>query len=261
MTSVLNFHNVSVIRDDHTILSGINWVVNPDERWAVIGPNGAGKTTLLQLASAHAKPTTGEATVIGESISADDVAELRTRLGFSSTAVARLIPDSESVLDAVMTAAWAVTARANEQYDDIDEKRAMRVLAEWKLDHLATRAFGTLSDGEQKRVQIARSIMTDPEILFLDEPAASLDLGSREELLGMLDGFASMRTAPAMILVTHHVDEIPAAFTHALVLKNGSVVSQGQIQDVVTSSVLTEAFGVPLHVEHVNGRFSARGIR
>ncbi|MFM6981686.1 MAG: ABC transporter ATP-binding protein [Microbacteriaceae bacterium] len=261
MTSVLNFQNVSVIRNDHAILSGINWVVNPDERWAVIGPNGAGKTTLLQLASAHTKPTTGLATVVGESIASDDVTELRTRLGFSSSAVARLIPDTETVLDAVMTAAWAVMARASEQYDDIDEKRAMRVLAEWKLDKLAARQFGTLSDGEQKRVQIARSIMTDPEILFLDEPAASLDLGSREELLLMLDGFASMRTAPAMILVTHHVDEIPAAFTHALVLKNGSVVSQGRIQEVLTSSVLSEAFGTQLHVEHINGRFSARGIR
>lgn len=261
MTAVLNFHNVSVIRDDHTILSGVDWVVQPDERWAVIGPNGAGKTTLLQLASANARPTSGSATVIGENISAEDVSELRTRLGFASTAISRLIPDTETVLDAVMTAAWAVTARANEQYDDIDEKRAMRVLGEWKLGHLSHRAFGTLSDGEQKRVQIARSIMTDPEILYLDEPAASLDLGSREELILMLEGFAAMRTAPAMVLVTHHVDEIPAAFTHALVLKNGSVVSQGRIEDVLTSHVLSEAFGTPLHVERNNGRFSARGIR
>lgn len=261
MTAVLNFQNVSVIRDDHTILSGVNWVVEPDERWAVIGPNGAGKTTLLQLASANARPTSGSALVVGENIASEDVSELRTRLGFASTAIARLIPDTETVLDAVMTAAWAVTARATEEYDEIDEKRAMRVLSEWKLAHLATRAFGTLSDGEQKRVQIARSIMTDPEILFLDEPAASLDLGSREELIHMLDGFASMRTAPAMILVTHHVDEIPAAFTHALVLKSGSVVSQGRIHDVLTSHVLSEAFGTPLHVEHQNGRFSARGIR
>ena len=158
----------------------------------------------------------------------------------------------------MLTAAYSVTGRWNESYEEIDTKRAQRVLAEWKLSHLEDRRFGDLSDGEQKRVQIARSVMTDPELLLLDEPAASLDLGAREELVGLLGGFAQHASSPAIVMVTHHVEEIPAGFGHALLLADGEVKAVGVIDEVLTSENLSDAFGLPLVVAKDGGRFSAR---
>ena len=261
MTLVAEFRDVAVIRDGNAILSGVNWSVQDDERWVIIGPNGAGKTTLLQMLAAQEHPTDGVVTILGERLGQGDLFELRPRIGFASTAMARRIPANESVLDVVLTAAWAVTGRWNEEYDDVDVKRAKRVLREWKLDHLEERTFGTLSDGEQKRTMIARAIMTDPEILLLDEPAASLDLGAREELVDLLGEFASSDMAPVIVMVTHHVEEIPAGFTHVLVMSQGRIHAAGPIADVLTSSVLTEAFGLPLTVTKSDGRYSARGSR
>jgi iron complex transport system ATP-binding protein len=172
--------------------------------------------------------------------------------------MARRLPAGETVLDVVMTAAYAVTGRWNEGYDEIDERRARRVLVEWKLDHLADRTFGTLSDGEQKRVQIARAIMTDPELLLLDEPAGSLDLGAREELVQLLGGFAQDPASPAIVMVTHHVEEIPAGFTHALLLRDGAVVAAGPLDEALTEATLADAFGIDIALTHENGRYSAR---
>lgn len=257
--SVVNFHNVSVVRDGNLILDDVDWAVNDDERWVIIGPNGAGKTTLLLLAAAHEHPTEGTVTVLDETLGEGDVFGLRPRLGLASTAMARLIPATETVVNVVMTAAWAVTGRWNEQYDVVDEDRARRVLSEWKLEHLADRTFGTLSDGEQKRTMIARAVMTDPEMLLLDEPAASLDLGSREELMHLLGDYATSPNAPVIIMVTHHVEEIPAGFTHALVLKDGRIHAAGPISTTLSSDVLSSAFGVPITVSRFAGRFAARG--
>ena len=157
-----------------------------------------------------------------------------------------------------MTAAYSVTGRWNEEYEDIDERRAQRVLAEWKLDHLSERTFGTLSDGEQKRVQIARAVMTDPEILLLDEPAASLDLGAREELLQLLGGYASQPKSPAIIMVTHHVEEIPRGFTHVLLLSEVKIVSSGPLEEALSANSLTEAFGIDIELTQADGRYTAR---
>lgn len=261
MSSVLQLHDVSVVRDGNTVLDSVNWTVEPDERWVVLGPNGAGKTTLLQIAAAALHPTSGEAKVLGEPIGHSDLAELRPRLGFASSALARRIPRSETVLDVVMTAAYAVTGRWNEEYEDIDERRARRVLGEWNLDHLAERTFGSLSDGEQKRVQIARSVMTDPEILLLDEPAASLDLGGREELLQLLGGYASDPSSPAIVMVTHHVEEIPLGFNRALLLANGGVAAQGPLEEVITAERLSETFGVEVELTELEGRYTVRARR
>ena len=184
--------------------------------------------------------------------------ELRPRIGFASTALARRVPGEEKVLDVVLTAAYSVTGRWNERYEEIDERRAQRVLAEWKLGSFEKRPFGELSDGEQKRVQIARAVMTDPELLLLDEPAASLDLGAREELLQLLSGYASAPQAPAIVMVTHHVEEIPRGFTHALLLANGRITAAGVVGEVLTSHNLSETFGLPLIVSNDGGRFSAR---
>lgn len=258
MTSVLEFSDVSVVRDNNTILDSISWTVDASERWVVLGPNGAGKTTLLRLAAAQMHPTSGRVTVLDDTLGAVDVFELRPRIGFASTAMARTVPRDELVLDVVLTAAHSVTGRWNEAYEAIDERRASRVLTEWKLEHLQDRRFGALSDGEQKRVQIARAIMTDPELLLLDEPAASLDLGSREELVHLLGGFASSPDAPAIIMVTHHVEEIPRGFTHALLLADGRIEAAGRLDEVMTSENLSGAFGLPLVVTSDSGRFTAR---
>jgi len=260
MASVLELTDVSIVRDGNTILNSISWSVDSDERWAILGPNGAGKTTLLQVASASIHPSSGVAKVLDDTLGKVDVFELRPRIGFASTALARRVPADETVLNVVLTAAYSVTGRWNESYEDIDDRRARRVLAEWKLADLADRRFGGLSDGEQKRVQIARAVMTDPELLLLDEPAASLDLGAREELLQLLSGYASAPAAPGIVMVTHHVEEIPPGFTHAMLLADGSIQAAGEIDEVLTAENLSSTFGLPLEISKSNGRFSARAV-
>ncbi len=258
MPSALDFTDVVVRRDGRNIVDRVTWQVADDQRWVVLGPNGAGKTTLLQLADTLMHPTSGTVTILGEMLGRTDVFEIRPRIGFASTAMARRIPREETVLNVVLTAAYSVTGRWNEVYENIDERRALRVLGEWKLDHLADRTFGTLSDGEQKRVQIARAVMTDPELLLLDEPTASLDLGAREELLGLLSGYASSPTTPARVMVTHHVEEIPVGFTHVMLLREGGVVAAGPIEQTLTADALSEAFGMPITLSAEDGRYAAR---
>lgn len=258
---VLQLSDVSVVRDGNRILDSIDWTVEGDERWAILGPNGAGKTTLLQIAAAMVHPSSGQANILDGTLGRVDVFDLRPRIGFASTAMARRIPAGEKVLDVVLTAAYAVAGRWNETYEDIDVRRAQRVLAEWRLGHLQDRIFGGLSDGEQKRVQIARAVMTDPEMLLLDEPAASLDVGAREELLQLLSGYARAEGAPAIIMVTHHVEEIPLGFSHALLIADGRLTAAGPIAEVLTSQHLSETFGLALDVEEHDGRFTARASR
>jgi iron complex transport system ATP-binding protein len=258
MTQVLEFSDVVVRRSARDIVDHLDWSVDDDQRWVILGPNGAGKTTLLQLADTLLHPTSGRVTILGEQLGRTDVFELRPRIGFASTAMAKRLPPDETVLDVVLTAAYSVLGRWNEDYEDIDERRALRVLSEWKLDQLADRTFGTLSDGEQKRVQIARAIMTDPELLLLDEPAASLDLGAREELLALLGGYAQAPTTPAMVMVTHHVEEIPVGFTHVLLMRDGRVVAAGPLAETLTSENLTAAFEVPIALSSDAGRYAAR---
>jgi iron complex transport system ATP-binding protein len=260
MATVASLESVSVVRDSRVILSDISWDIDQSERWVIVGPNGAGKTTLLGLLASLSHPTSGKVKVLGETIGATDVFELRPRVGFASSDMARRIPDNETVMDAVLTAAWGVTGRWQEEYEDIDTRRALRVLSEWRLDHLAENMVGTLSDGERKRVQIARAVMTDPELLLLDEPAGSLDLGSREDVIEMLDYFASEPSSPAMVMVTHHVEEIPAGFTHLLVIAGGQIVKKGPIAETLTGDIMSEAFGRPLSITHNSGRYQATAL-
>ena len=256
--AVLRFNNVSLTRDGRNILSNIDWAIEPGQRWVIIGPNGAGKTSLLRIAAAQLQPTSGQAEVLGETLGSVNVFELRTRVGFASSALASHIPNSETVLNAVMTASYGITGRWNEQYDAIDERRALRVLNEWELADFADRAFGTLSDGERKRTQIARAVMPDPELLLLDEPVASLDLAAREQTVAIIGAYASEPAAPAMVMVTHHLEEIPTGFTHALLLTSGQVFAAGPIEQTLTTEKVSEAFGVALTIGSENGRFTAR---
>lgn len=258
MSRVLDFNNVTVLRDKKPVLSNVDWQVESDQRWVIIGPNGAGKTTLLRVAASQIQPSTGTAIVLGQTLGKVNVFELRTRIGFASNALSSHIPNSETVLNSVMTAIYAVTGRWNEEYDEIDVRRAMRVLNEWQLSELADRAFGTLSDGERKRAQIARSVMPDPELLLLDEPVASLDLAAREQTISLIGAYASEPAAPAIVMVTHHLEEIPAGFTHALIVSGGQVHSAGPIEQTLTSDKLSGAFGVSIAVDFVDGRYRAR---
>src|SRR5215210_7767644 len=229
MTAVLEFADVTIRRGQATLLDEIDWTVEEDERWVILGPNGAGKTTLLQVASAQLHPTTGVAGILEEVLGTVDVFELRPRIGYTSAAVAERIPRDETVRDVVVSASYGVVGRWREHYDELDHDRARALLVEVGAGKLLDRTFGTLSEGERKRVQIARSLMTDPELLILDEPAAGLDLGGREDLVSTLSTLALDEFAPATVLVSHHVEEIPPGFTHALMLRGGRVVAAGPL--------------------------------
>jgi iron complex transport system ATP-binding protein len=255
---VVAFDRVGVRRGDAHLVRDITWTVELDERWVVLGANGAGKTTLLQLAGAHLHPTTGTVHLLGERLGRVDVFELRPRIGLTSAAVGQRIPPGERVSDLVVSAGYAVLGRWREDYDRADHARAARLLGQVGAEHLADRLFGTLSEGERKRVQIARALMTDPELMLLDEPAAGLDLGGREDLVARLSTLAADPDAPALVLVTHHVEEIPPGFTHALLMRDGGVVAQGLLDDVITADNLSKTFGLPLALDRVEGRFFAR---
>ncbi|WP_424188858.1 ABC transporter ATP-binding protein [Actinokineospora sp. G85] len=258
---VLHMAGVGVRRDGNDLLKAVDWRVELDERWVILGGNGAGKTTLLRLAGAELHPTTGTVDVLGERLGRVDVFELRTRIGFATAAIGNRVPPDERALDVVVSAGYAVLGRWREQYDQLDTGRAVELLEAMGVAHLAERAFGTLSEGERKRTLIARALMTDPELLLLDEPAAGLDLGGREDLVGRLSELAMDPDAPATALVTHHVEEIPPGFTHLLLLARGEVVAQGLMDDVLTSENLSAAFGQPLELERAGDRYFARRRR
>jgi iron complex transport system ATP-binding protein len=258
--AALELADVTLERSGSRLLDSVSWRVGEDERWVVIGPNGAGKTTLLSIAAAQTHPTSGYAEVLGEMLGAVDVFELRPRIGLTSAALAERVPREERVRDLVLTAAYAVVGRWREDYQGMDTERADGLLTRMGIAHLADRTFGTLSEGERKRAQIARALMTDPELLLLDEPAAGLDLGARERLVATLEGLASDPTAPAMVLVTHHVEEIPPSITHVLLLRGGRVIAAGPIETTLTPWSLSECFRMPLGVERRDGRWTARAF-
>ena len=258
---LIDFRGVTLHRDGRVLVGPVDWQVELDERWVVIGPNGAGKTSLLRIAAAMEHPSAGTATVLGERLGRVDMGELRQRVGLSSSALAQRVPDSELVSDLVVSAGYAVLGRWRERYDEVDYNRAIDTLESVGAEHLAERTYGTLSEGERKRVLIARALMTDPELLLLDEPAAGLDLGGREELVARLADLAADPDSPALVLVTHHVEEIPPGFSHCLILAEGTVVAGGLLRDVMTAENLSAAFGQTIAVDTIDGRYFARRAR
>ncbi|BBA89549.1 MULTISPECIES: ABC transporter ATP-binding protein [Mycobacterium] len=258
---LIDFRDVSLRRGGRTLVGPLDWAVEIDERWVILGPNGAGKTSLLRMAAASEHPSSGVAFVLGERLGRVDVSELRARIGLSSSALAQRIPTDEVVRDLVVSAGYAVLGRWRERYEDVDYRRAVDMLESLGAEHLADRTYGTLSEGERKRVLIARALMTDPELLLLDEPAAGLDLGGREELVARLADLAADPDAPALVLVTHHVEEVPPGFSHCLLLAEGHVVASGLLSDVLTAENLSAAFGQQIAVDFVDGRYFARRIR
>ncbi len=258
MTLVLDLAEVVVARSGKRLLDEVTWEIAEGERWVVLGPNGAGKTTLLQVIAGQLHPTSGWAAILGEALGETDVAELRTRVGLASAALADRLPRQEIVRDVVLTASYGVVGRWREDYTDLDRQRAEILLRALGVLHLAERTYGTLSEGERKRVQIARAMMPDPELVLLDEPAAGLDLGGREDLVRRLSNLALDKASPAMIMVTHHVEEIPSGMTHVLMLRDGKVVAAGPLELTLTGANLTQCFGLHLEVFHDAGRYSAR---
>lgn len=258
MTEVLAFEGVTLSRDGNEILRGIDLQVDGADRWVVLGPNGAGKTSLISIAGARSHPTSGVARVLGEVLGDADTQELRIRVGLSSAALADRIPPEEKVRDVVMTAAHGITGRWREEYEEPDEARAAALLQAFGMGDFAEREFWTLSEGERKRVQIARALMSDPELLLLDEPAAGLDLGGREELLAALTELAGDHRSPAIVLVTHHVEEIPVGFTHVLLLRGGEVVAAGPLESTLTAENLSATYAMPVELSAEGGRYTAR---
>lgn len=258
---LVDFRGVELRRGGNTLVGPVDWQVELDERWVVIGPNGAGKTSLVRMAAAEEFPSAGTAFVMGERIGKTDMRDLRAAIGMSSAAVQHRIPDEEVVQDLVISAGYAVLGRWREEYDDMDFDRVGEILDQVGAHHLATRRWGTLSEGERKRVILARALMSDPELLILDEPTAGMDLGGREDLVGYLGDLALDADAPAIVMITHHVEEIPYGFTHAMILDEGKVVAKGLINSVMTSQNLSQAFHQPIQVDRIGDRYFARRIR
>lgn len=249
---------MSFVRDDRVILAPIDWSVRADERWLVLGANGSGKTTLVRIAAMYEHPSTGDVTVLGERLGRTDVRVLRRRIGWSSAAIAAQIRPELSATEVVMTAKFAALEPWWHTYDDADRARALACLARMRVDRFADRSLGTLSSGEQQRVLLARALMTDPGLLLLDEPSARLDLGGREQLVAALTELTTDPAAAPLVLVTHHLDEVPDGMTHVLMLRHGEVVARGPIDRELTGEALSECFEMPLQLERRrDGRWSA----
>ena len=256
--SVLTLDGVCVVRDGKQILGPVSFQIDSGQRWVVLGPNGAGKSTLLGVLAARVFPSKGRAVLLDQQIGRVDLSELRTRIGLASPSLDAMVESDELVRDVVLTAAYAIIGRWNENYDLWDESRAVALLTTFGVRELGARRYSTLSSGEKKRVMISRALMADPELLLLDEPAAGLDVGGREDLLRRFAEFSNDPTAPASVLVTHHIEEIPVGTTHAILLKDGKVAVSGPVQSVITTEHVSAVFGLPIEVTHESSRFFAR---
>ncbi|MFZ4718926.1 MAG: ABC transporter ATP-binding protein [Ilumatobacteraceae bacterium] len=258
MGPVLKLSKVTFVRDERVILAPITWSVAPGERWLVLGANGSGKTTLLRIASMYEHPSAGTVEVLGERLGRTDVRVLRRSVGYMSAALAGQIRPELRARDVVMTARYAALEPWWHRYTTDDEHRAVACLDRMGVGWAADRSLGTLSSGEQQRVLLARTLMNDPGVLMLDEPSARLDLGGREQLVQALAELTLDPVAPPLILVTHHLDEVPPGMTHVLMLRDGEIVAKGPIDRRLTAAHLSTCFGMPLQLQRrPDGRLSA----
>jgi iron complex transport system ATP-binding protein len=253
--ATVTLDGVSVKYDETTVLGPLDLTVHPHERWIVLGPNGSGKTSLVKILSLYRFPTTGTVEVLGERWGQTDVRELRRRIGLASSSLRDQFRNDITGLEIVMTARHAALETWWHSYDDADREAAHDCLARVDATRLAERTFHTMSSGEQQRVQLARTLMGEPGLLLLDEPTAGLDLAGREQLVSSLALLASDPSTPATVLITHHTDEIPPSFTHALLLRNGTPLAKGPLEEVLTADALSECFGLPLRLEYRDGRW------
>ena len=260
MTYVLNLSHVSLQRGDTQILSDVSWSTRPRQHWVIVGPNGAGKTTLARVASGRVSPNSGEVSVSDTVLANADPAEVATRIGLASAAVAAKIVPTQSVLDTVRSAAWGLAVAHDEEYEEVDDQRARALMDIFGVAHLVQREFSTLSEGEAQRVLLARALMTDPEVLVLDEPTSGLDLGARELLIAALSEIMKGSKSPQIVLVTHQIEEIPDGVTHCAIMSQGQITHQGPIEDILTGVNLSQVYGMPLLAGRTDGRWWARGV-
>ncbi len=262
MTAILEVSDLRVSRGSTAILRGVDWRVDAGEHWAILGANGSGKTSLLKALTGYLSPTAGALALLGRRYGACDWRDLRLQIGVVTSAFAASIPPAETALDTVVSGKfaqldlWHRVSRA-------DRVAGRRLLETSGLGHLATREWLYLSQGERQRVLIARALMAQPRLLILDEPCAGLDPVAREKFLRFIDELARSRSprAPALVLVTHHVEEIMPAFTHALLLREGTVLAHGPRERVLTSANLSTTFGAPLRLRRSRGRYALEAAR
>ena len=254
----LRMRGVGLTRDGNDLLDGIDWCIDPSRSWVVLGANGSGKTTLARIASLYEHPSRGTVEVLGETLGHTDVRALRRRVALVSAAMSDMMRPALSATEIVMCAKHAALEPWWHTYDAADRDRARGLLADQGVGHAADRPFGTLSSGERQRTLLARALMSEPGLVLLDEPSAGLDLGGREELVDRLDALANDVSAPPMVLVTHHVEEIPPGFTDLLALAAGRIVGSGSLRQTLDGDLLTRTFGLPIEVDRVRGRFTAR---
>ena len=255
---IVRVEHVSVVKDGTPLIEDISWEIGPGERWILFGANGSGKTTLLEVVSSYLYPTRGSVSLFGEPIKRADVRRLRPRIGYVGPAPSQFVRSHLRSIDIVITGLHASFLDTRwHTYEDDDWDRAAECLRTLHAGRLADREFGTMSEGEKKRVLIARSLMASPELLLLDEPGSGLDLGARERLIDSLVSLAGAGNAPPIVLVTHHVEEIPPGFEHVLVLAGGRAIGAGRIGDVMTADTLSRTFDMPLEIERRDGRWRA----
>jgi iron complex transport system ATP-binding protein len=255
---VLRFDSVDLDRLTAQILKGVDWTVRPQDRWVILGPNGSGKTTMFELASGYLHPTRGAVEILGQRLGRVDVRRLRERIGLVSSAVAKKLMPGVTAEGVVVSGRHAALEPWWHSYSTADHRKARGLLADAGFAEIADRPFGVLSDGERQQVLLARALINDPDLLLLDEPAAGLDMGGRERLVARLASVASDPLSPPIVMITHHVEEIPAGFTHVLLLRSGRVVTAGPIHEALSAASLSEAFGVDLLLEGTSGRWHSR---
>jgi len=252
--------HVSVVRNRTPLLDDISWVVGRQERWALLGPNGSGKTTLLKVVGSSLWPTRGVVEILGARLGRVDMRELRRRIAMVSASVSRTLRAELPALDAVLTGRHAALETWWHEYSEQDREAARALLSDAGFGGVgfAERPFGLLSEGERQQVLLARALMGRPELLLMDEPAAGLDLGARERLLAHLASLAADASVPPLILVTHHLEEIPPGVTHAALLRGARLLAAGPVDRVLTGDAVSEAFGVKVVVERSDDRWTAR---
>lgn len=254
---VADLDSVTVNRQGKNILEEVSWRITPGQHWVILGPNGAGKTTLARLLAGREQLTSGSIQLLGQGLGEHEALDLASRVGFASAEVGARISAQETTLQAVLSSAWGQSASFGEGYEQLDEERGKDLLHALGVGDFADRVFASLSEGERRRVFLARALMPDPELLILDEPTAGLDLAGTEILVSALAEIMASPQSPSTILITHELEEIGPGFTHALLLRDGKSVAQGPIDQVLTGENLTAAFGLPLKVGREDGRWWA----
>ena len=261
MTPALRLIGVGLTRDGRDLLDGIDWEVGPGDRWVVLGPNGSGKTSLVRIASFQTHPSRGDVEVLGQRLGRVNIWDLRNRIGLASSALADQLRPQLTASDVVVTQLHGALEPWWHTYSDDDRAQALRCLERMGVGQYADRELGTLSSGERQRVLLARTLMGDPGVVILDEPSANLDLGGREGLVRSLTDLAADASAPPIVFVTHHVEEIPPGFTSLLLLRDGRIESSGPLADTLTEESLSDLFGVKLKLRFEDGRYSAIAIQ